>query len=104
MVEQLSMFGVQSMRWFVEEAEEKREFTAAPQKEAVEVIPFDRNDNVRVVVPALVHGNAENHYYLSDFAGKRGIVLAVIQEPSLQYEIDFDGKKAMVYHEELKYW
>lgn len=104
MVEQLSMFGVQSVRWFVEEAEEKREFEEVPPKEVIEVIPFDKNDNVRVIVPDLVHGNSEDHFYLADFAGKRGKVLKVIHKPSLQYELDFDGKFAIIRHEELKYW
>lgn len=97
MVEQLSMFGAQSI--IFAEAE-----SIAVIEGQMEVVPFDRNDNVKVVVPKLVRGNAESHYYLSDLAGKRGRVLKVIAEPSLQYEVDFDGKIAIVYHEELKYW
>lgn len=66
-------------------------------------IPFDCGDQVRVKVPNL-NKNAEDYFYLSGFYGKRGNVKRVVETPSLQYYVDFDGKEAIVYHEELKYW
>lgn len=42
------------------------------------------------------------YYYLSLFTGKRGLIAKVIRQPTLLYEVDFDGKIAIIYHEELE--
>lgn len=68
-----------------------------------QLIPYDCGDLVRVTVPKL-NNNAEDHYYLSNFANKRGCVQKIVKQPKLQYHVDFDGKEAIVYHSELKYW
>lgn len=68
-----------------------------------QIIPFEVNDQVRVTVPD-INVDSEAHYYLSDFKGKRGAVLRFLDKPSWQYCIDFDGKEAIVYHHEIKYW
>lgn len=46
--------------------------------------------------------DAETSYYLSKFTGKRGLIVKVIRQPSLQYHVDFDGEIAIIYHEELE--
>lgn len=68
-----------------------------------QLIPFDCNDLVRIEVPEL-NNNAEDHYYLESFSNKMGVIKKVVEKPSLQYHVDFDGKEAIVYHSELKYW
>lgn len=72
--------------------------------EAIEVIPFEVNDQVQIQIPEYKRGDPESFYYLTNFKRKRGSVLRIVQEPSLQYYIDFDGKTAIVYHDEVKYW
>lgn len=68
-----------------------------------EVVPFEHGDQVRVKVPNL-NKNAEDYFYLTGFYGKRGCVKKIVEKPSLQYHVDFDGKEAIVYHKELKHW
>lgn len=46
--------------------------------------------------------DAETHHYLSMYQGKRGLIAKVIRQPSLQYEVDFNGRIASVYHGELE--
>lgn len=76
-------------------------FEAAKQ---VAVVPFDIGDQVRIAIPDYKRDDPESFYYLSDFESKRGGVLKVVDAPSLQYHIDFDGKTAIVYHDEVKCW
>lgn len=68
-----------------------------------QIIPFEVNDQVRVIVPN-IEIDSEAHYYLSDFENKRGAIRKFADKPSWQYHIDFDGKIAIVYHHEIKYW
>lgn len=70
----------------------------------IEVIPFEVSDQVRIVIPDYKRGDPESFYYLSDFERKRGEVLKVVHAPSLQYHVDFDGRTAIVYHDEIKRW
>lgn len=46
--------------------------------------------------------DGEAYYYLSLFTGKRGLIAKVIRQPSLQYEVDFNGQIAIIYHSELE--
>lgn len=46
--------------------------------------------------------DVETYYYLPKFKGKRGLIMKVIRQPLLQYEVDFNGKMAILYHEELE--
>lgn len=69
-----------------------------------EVVPYEINDQVQIAIPDYKRDDPESFYYLSDFERKRGGVLKIVYEPSLQYHIDFDGKTAIVYHDEVKYW
>ncbi len=63
--------------------------------------PFDVGDAVQVV-SVTDDMDAETYFYLPKFQNKKGSILKVIEEPSLQYEIDFDGKFAILYHTELR--
>ena len=78
MVQQLSMFD-------------------APQR----VKEFEINDVVEVVVDPQ-EKDVETIFYLPKFAGMKGRIVKVIRRPSLQYEVDFNGKIASVYHSELE--
>lgn len=62
---------------------------------------FNPGDTVRVV-ELNDDMNAETHHYLSLFQGKRGLITKVIPRPILQYEIDFNGRLAIVHHVELE--
>lgn len=63
--------------------------------------PFNFGDPVQVV-DVTDDMDAETHGYLQLFEGKRGSILKAIEQPILQYEIDFDGKFAILYHTELR--
>lgn len=54
------------------------------------------------VVKATEDMDAETYFYLQGLQGKRGLIMKVIRQPSLQYEVDFNGEIAIVYHEELE--
>lgn len=69
-----------------------------------DVIPFEIGDMVRVTIPKYKRADPESFYYLQDFERKRGKVLKVVHAPTLQYHVDFDGREAIVYHDEIKYW
>lgn len=62
---------------------------------------FNVGDTVQVVNVNDKMG-AETYFYLSDLEGKWGTITKIIKHPSLQYELDFDGHIAIVYHTELK--
>lgn len=46
----------------------------------------------------------ETYFYLQDFANIKGLIEKVVRRPKLQYEVDFNGKTGIVYHEELERW
>ncbi len=69
-----------------------------------DVIPFEIGDMVRITIPDYKRADPESFYYLQDFECERGVITKVVHVPSLQYEVDFDGRIAIVYHDELKYW
>lgn len=46
--------------------------------------------------------DAETYFYLQDLQGKQGKISKIIKYPTLQYEVDFDGHIAVVYHTEVK--
>lgn len=62
---------------------------------------FRFGDPVRVI-PATEDMLAEQYFYLLDLQGKRGLIFKVIRQPTLQYEVDFDGVVKIIYHEELE--
>jgi len=62
---------------------------------------FKFGDPVRIV-EVTEDMDVEAYCYLPRFEGKRGLVMKVIRQPSLQYEVDFNGEFAIVYHEELE--
>ena len=70
----------------------------------IETMPFEITDNVRIFISKERQQDVESFYYLNDFKNVRGKVLKVVEVPSLQYEVDFNGKLGIVYHDELKYW
>lgn len=70
----------------------------------IDIIPFDKNDNVRIVILDYKKSDPESYYYLLGYERKRGRVMKVVEKPSLQYHVEFDGRIAIVYHDELKYW
>lgn len=63
--------------------------------------PFDVGDAVQVI-NVTDDMDAETYGYLQLFEGKRGSILKAIEQPKLQYEIDFDGNFAILYHDELR--
>lgn len=63
--------------------------------------PFNFGDAVQVI-NATDDMEAETFLYLQDLQNKKGLIMKVINRPSLQYEVDFNGKSAMVYHHELE--
>ena len=62
---------------------------------------FEINDVVEVVVDPQ-EKDVETIFYLPKFAGMKGRIVKVIRRPSLQYEVDFNGQLASVYHDELE--
>lgn len=66
------------------------------------VRPFGIGDHVQIVISVDEETNSESYFYLMDFRKKRGIVKTIIKQPSLQYEVEFGNRIAIVYHEELK--
>lgn len=69
-----------------------------------DVLPFEIGDMVRITIPKYKRADPESFYYLQDFTKKRGVITKVVSAPSLQYHVDFDGRNAIVYHDEVKYW
>lgn len=69
--------------------------------DVVDSQPFNVGDAVQAI-DVTEDMDVETYYYLSKFKNKQGLILKVIKEPSLQYEIDFEGKFAILYHTELR--
>lgn len=68
------------------------------------IIPFEVGDMVRITIPKYKRADPESFYYLQDFLKKRGVITKVVHAPSLQYHVDFDGREAILYHDEVRYW
>lgn len=66
-----------------------------------DALPFKFGDPVKVV-EITEDVDAETYFYLQDLQCKRGLIAKVIRQPSLQYEVDFDGRIAIIYHGELE--
>lgn len=62
---------------------------------------FRFGDPVRVI-PVTDDMCAEQYFYLQDLQGKRGLIVKVIRQPTLQYEVDFGGVIKIIYHDELE--
>lgn len=71
-------------------------FDALPKKKEFEV-----DDVVKVVIDP-EEKDVETIFYLPKFVGMKGRVVKVVHRPSLQYEVDFNGQIASVYHGELE--
>lgn len=69
--------------------------------EEIELLPFDIGEHVRVVTDMKAEDDLEGYYYLQEFHGKRGLISKVTKKPNLQYDVDFNGRTAIVYHREL---
>lgn len=69
--------------------------------DVVDSQPFNFGDAVRVV-NVTEDMDVETYHYLQKFESEKGLVLKAIEQPSLQYEVDFNGKLAIVYHHELE--
>lgn len=69
--------------------------------DVVDSQPFNVGDAVQVI-DVTNDMDVETYYYLQDLQDKQGLVLKSIEKPSLQYEVDFNGKLAIVYHHELR--
>lgn len=62
---------------------------------------FKFGDPVKVV-EVTEDMDVETYFYLQSLQDRRGLIVKVIRQPSLQYEVDFKGRIASVYHGELE--
>ena len=71
-------------------------FDALPKKKE-----FKFGEPVKVV-EVTEDMDVETYFYLQGLQSKRGLIARVIRRPSLQYEVDFNGQIAIIYHDELE--
>lgn len=71
-------------------------FDALPKRQE-----FKFGDPVRVI-EVTEYMDVETYFYLLFLQGLRGLIVKVIRQPTLQYEVDFNGVIKIIYHEELE--
>ena len=62
---------------------------------------FEIGDVVKVVIDPTVK-DVETIFYLPKFVGLEGRIVKVVRRPVLQYDVDFNGQIAIIYHGELE--
>lgn len=59
-------------------------------------------EHVQIYIPEHKVKDPESFFYLQDFIKKRGVVVKVVEQLKLQYEVEVGNRIAFVYHDELK--
>ncbi|MDX8367140.1 hypothetical protein [Cytobacillus sp. IB215665] len=63
---------------------------------------FSLNQQVEVNTPKKQSTDIEDYYYLSEYAGKKGVIVKVNSGEKTSYTVDFGNKEGLFYGDDLK--